>query len=190
MRMVPRRRDGWLVVTCTLSLSVFSGTGSADDGAKAEPAAGHRPAYLRQRGLGRYPSVGLPYGGPAARRMRPAPPDGAGSFRPQGQTEAHASGGAWFQRPYPYHLDFYRMRYGGTYEPYFGGSPYGPPPIIVTPTYGYGPPFAGAYPYAPMGGMLTPEVAAPQVQPATPPVASPLETELDAQGGEHRDVGS
>jgi hypothetical protein len=40
---------------------------------------------------------------------------------------------AWFQRPYPYHLDYYKMRYGGTYAPYFGnlyGTPFGTPQVV------------------------------------------------------------
>jgi hypothetical protein len=28
--------------------------------------------------------------------------------------------GSYFTRPYPYHLDYYRMRYGGSYAPYYG----------------------------------------------------------------------
>jgi hypothetical protein len=35
-------------------------------------------------------------------------------------------GFGWLQRPYPYHLDYYKMKYGGSYEPYFGNL-YGPP---------------------------------------------------------------
>ena len=46
--------------------------------------------------------------------------------------------GAWFQRPYPYHLDYYRMRYGGTYEPYYSGGLYGTPQVVVPPVYGFG----------------------------------------------------
>jgi len=38
----------------------------------------------------------------------------------------------WFQRPYPYHLDYYRLRYQGSYAPYFGNL-YGPPAV----QYGY-----------------------------------------------------
>ncbi|MGI9457235.1 MAG: hypothetical protein ACR2NU_11785 [Aeoliella sp.] len=38
--------------------------------------------------------------------------------------------GAHFQRPYPYHLDYYRMRYGGDYAPYFGNL-YGPPAVYA-----------------------------------------------------------
>ena len=48
----------------------------------------------------------------------------------------------WYQRPYPYHLDYYRMKYGGSYEPYFGNL-YGPPRI-----YNFGPvspAFGGAF---------------------------------------------
>jgi hypothetical protein len=44
---------------------------------------------------------------------------------------------AWFQRPYPYHLDYYKMRYGGSYAPYFGNI-YGPPQVVTAPPY-YGP---------------------------------------------------
>jgi hypothetical protein len=45
----------------------------------------------------------------------------------------------WFQRPYPYHLDYYKMRYGGSYAPYFGNL-YGPPQVVTAPPY-YGPYF-------------------------------------------------
>jgi hypothetical protein len=54
----------------------------------------------------------------------------------------------WFQRPYPYHLDYYRMRYGGSYAPYFGNL-YGPPQVVTAPPY-YGPYF-GEY-IQPSGG--------------------------------------
>jgi hypothetical protein len=47
----------------------------------------------------------------------------------------------WFQRPYPYHLDFYRMRYGGSYAPYFGNL-YGTPQVVNYPPY-YGPYYGG-----------------------------------------------
>jgi hypothetical protein len=57
-------------------------------------------------------------------------------FKSQQQQPQVSSG--WFQRPYPYHLDFYKMRYGGSYEPYFGNL-YGPP-IIVAPS-----PFFGGF---------------------------------------------
>lgn len=61
----------------------------------------------------------------------------------------------WFQRPYPYHLDYYKMRYGGSYAPYFGNL-YGTPQVVTAPPYGYGPwAFDGGYPaygnYPPYG---------------------------------------
>jgi len=51
----------------------------------------------------------------------------------------------WFQRPYPYHLDYYKMRYGGSYAPYFGNL-YGPPQVVTAPPY-YGP-YYGGYEFA------------------------------------------
>ena len=45
----------------------------------------------------------------------------------------------WFQRPYPYHLDYYRMLYGGSYAPYFGNL-YGPPNNFF-----FGTPFFGNF---------------------------------------------
>jgi hypothetical protein len=62
-------------------------------------------------------------------------------YRPESE-----QGQGWFQRPYPYHLDYYRMRYGGSYAPYFGNL-YGPP-VIYAPPVAYppiSPHFGGAY---------------------------------------------
>jgi hypothetical protein len=42
-----------------------------------------------------------------------------------------------FQRPYPYHMDYYKMKYGGSYAPYFGNI-YGPPTFVGLPFYGAG----------------------------------------------------
>ena len=54
----------------------------------------------------------------------------------------------WFQRPYPYHLDYYRMKYGGSYAPYFGNL-YGPPNYFY-----YGAPYYGDYsPYYGFNGI-------------------------------------
>lgn len=55
----------------------------------------------------------------------------------------------WFQRPYPYHLDYYKMRWGGSYAPYFGnlyGTPFGTPQVV---NGGWGP---GAGGWGPTGG--------------------------------------
>jgi hypothetical protein len=50
-----------------------------------------------------------------------------------------------FQRPYPYHLDYYRAKWGGSYAPYFGNL-YGPP------NYFLGTPYYGGDPYGGYGG--------------------------------------
>jgi hypothetical protein len=87
----------------------------------------------------------------------------------------------WFQRPYPYHLDYYKMRYGGSYAPYFGNL-YGPPQVVTAPPY-YGPYYGGyesgypnaygpngPYPGLPNGGVYEApaDASAPNDQPATP----------------------
>jgi hypothetical protein len=70
--------------------------------------------------------------------------------RPMPQFSSQTSAGS-FQRPYPYHLDYYRARWGGSYAPYFGNL-YGPPNFFfgspffggVNPWWGFGGlPFAG-----------------------------------------------
>jgi hypothetical protein len=73
----------------------------------------------------------------------------------------------WFQRPYPYHLDYYKMRYGGSYAPYFGNL-YGPPQVVTAPPY-YGPYYGGVYePGAGVG-------YAPPVGESMPPAATTTE---------------
>ncbi|HEY3391173.1 MAG TPA: hypothetical protein VGK58_00590 [Lacipirellulaceae bacterium] len=64
---------------------------------------------------------------------------GRGYYRGRVPTPQVSAG--WFQRPYPYHLDYYRMRYGGSYAPYFGNL-YGPPQVVTAPPY-YGPYYGG-----------------------------------------------
>jgi hypothetical protein len=56
--------------------------------------------------------------------------------------------GNYFTRPYPYHLDYYRMKYGGSYAPYYGNL-YGQPNSVYPPQYNgdYGPNY-----YGPDGG--------------------------------------
>ena len=63
--------------------------------------------------------------------------------RPMPQFSSRTSAGS-FQRPYPYHLDYYRAKWGGSYAPYFGNL-YGPPNFIFpgTPFFGGFGPFAG-----------------------------------------------
>src|SRR5262249_30358608 len=82
----------------------------------------------------------------------------------------------WFQRPYPYHLDYYRMRYGGSYAPYFGNL-YGPSglPAYYGPYYGAG---GGGDPngYGELNPPLTPphkEGEWPSEYPPSPAVMMP-----------------
>ncbi len=71
--------------------------------------------------------------------------------RPMPQFTSNTSA-ASFQRPYPFHLDYYRMKWGGSYAPYFGNL-YGPPNYFFN-----GSPFFGGFaPYygfnsSPWGG--------------------------------------
>ena len=105
----------------------------------------------------------------------------------------------WFQRPYPYHLDYYRMRYGGSYAPYFGNL-YGPPQVVTAPPY-YGPyyggygypnglpyenagPHNGAYgaanPYGPGNGGVIYEGPVLPTRPGDQPAAPPENNSLPA----------
>ena len=74
---------------------------------------------------------GYSYGGQYAR---------AQGYHGMSQRRQGGYEGGWFQRPYPYHLDYYKMRYGGSYEPY-SGNLYGPP-AYVFPSSGY---YGGVY---------------------------------------------
>ncbi len=103
----------------------------AIDGASAQP-----PAYG-----GYYPTGGSDFG---SRHATPYSQRGSGRYG-----GSHWRGGAsyrypmqtqWLQRPYPYHLDYYKVRYGGSYAPYFGNL-YGPPTYLGPGYYG------GAYYY-------------------------------------------
>ena len=73
--------------------------------------------------------------------------------RPMPQYSSQVSAGS-FQRPYPYHLDYYRMKYGGSYAPYFGNL-YGPPNYYYygQPYYGDYSPYYGSNGYPPGGTM-------------------------------------
>lgn len=96
--------------------------------------------------------------------------------RRRGHAAPQVSGGS-FQRPYPYHLDYYKMRWGGSYAPYFGNL-YGPPDVVLGVPYG-GVPFGGVpYGYGNgiyNGGPIAPGVAGPGVGVpyAAPPVVAP-----------------
>ncbi|WP_145249105.1 hypothetical protein [Aeoliella mucimassa] len=123
---------------------------------------GQAPTYQRHRDQAtpsRAEPTGRQYGGAmdspyAGRRGSNYQRHGYADSPPR-YREPQMSGG-YFQRPYPYHLDYYRMRWGGSYAPYFGNL-YGPPNVILgVPNYYYG---NGGY-YSPMPVMpygATPE---------------------------------
>lgn len=93
---------------------------------------------------------------------------------------------AWFQRPYPYHLDYYKMRYGGSYAPYFGNL-YGPSgfPAYYGPYYGgvggYGADYGNGYPPpwpngAPMGYPVTSGEELPETNMEEAPLPTQIRT--------------
>lgn len=126
---------------------------------------------LLAMGVGEHPAMGqTPGGAPAYQRRGGGHPGYGPSHAPypgkyygrpdygrRPLPEANVSAGT-FQRPYPYHLDYYKQRYGGSYEPYFGNL-YGPPNVVLGGVYGgygapvyappYGYPAAADYPAAP-----------------------------------------
>jgi hypothetical protein len=119
--------SGVVVVSHTVALGQSAGSGDV---------GGERPVYQRhafedQHGRGRH--------------------KGHHNRRPHWQPPQVNAG--WFQRPYPYHLDYYKMRYGGSYAPYFGNL-YGTPEVVTAPPY-YGPYYGnvgyGGYEGGPVG---------------------------------------
>jgi hypothetical protein len=85
------------------------------------PGGSGPPVYQRQ---GSWNGPGGPgFGGPGFG----GPPMGnRGGYGGGGYGFAPAQfSGSYFTRPYPYHLDYYKMRYGGSYAPYYGNL-YGP----------------------------------------------------------------
>lgn len=144
------QRLGWTV--CTAALLAAQSYGSekeaADDcQAPPPPAPAEYPQGAMYGAPYAPPWAGRTYGGgpfpPHGPHAQPQPPrtgyggsffapDSYGSARPD--TAAFRS--QWFRRPYPYHLDYYRMRYGGSYAPYFGNI-YGPPVLFFAPPYPY-----------------------------------------------------
>ncbi len=88
--------------------------------------------------------------------------------RGRGSQPAQVSGGS-FQRPYPYHLDYYKMRWGGSYAPYFGNL-YGPPNVVLAQPFGFGGGYPVPYETPPMYG-APPMQGAPMYE--SPPAFGP-----------------
>lgn len=114
--------------------------------AMLDNARGEHPTYQRTRG-GWYGSYRTPapegsYERSGQQHFGDSPSHysrgGRSSQVPQAQYHASQFAGGSFTRPYPYHLDYYRMRWGGSYAPYFGNI-YGPPDVVLgAPYYGGG----------------------------------------------------
>jgi hypothetical protein len=149
MRIAKRRQDLWLAAAIAVMAGDFAERTPAAE-ALRDAITGQLPVYQRQRFVDSVPwSTRVAWSSPAHPAHSAWPDQSMRQDRlsrslPSRQTEHSVSSGSWFQRPYPYHLDFYRMQYGGSYEPYYGGALYGPPRILVPPAYGYG------YGYAPV----------------------------------------
>jgi hypothetical protein len=110
---------------------------------------GGGPVYQRQASFDGPGSVG-PGPGNANPGMRPSGPGpntggqgpnfggpgsnfgGGGGYRNGNFPNQNQISGSYFTRPYPYHLDYYKMRYGGSYAPYYGN--------LYGPSYSYYPP--------------------------------------------------
>jgi hypothetical protein len=101
------------------------------------------PASPSQDATRREPDQGPPHGGPD-RPTRP-PNDRPNHFpnhrtdhRPNPGRQAPSVESGTFQRPYPFHLDYYKQKFGGSYDPYFGNL-YGPPNVVLAnPWNGFG----------------------------------------------------
>lgn len=138
------------VVACVLVAEVASAQTTA------APYQRNRQAGVRDaRGYGRYPIY------------RPRPP-----FNRPGRQQAAIAAGS-FQRPYPYHLDYYRQRYGGGYEPYFGNL-YGSPNIVGTQPFAF-----SQYPTTPYAAPYPATQPAPVIVAQPAPVAAPAATPSD-----------
>lgn len=120
------------------------------------------PVYQRQRVGGAEQAL---YGRFPVYRPRPFPPGIGVPIVPPRASIASGS----FQRPYPYHLDYYKQRYNGGYEPYQGNL-YGPPSVVGTQPFAF-----SEYPSAqPQGNAApTPPTSTPPATDAASPAVCP-----------------
>jgi hypothetical protein len=164
MRIAEKRR---LVAGLLAAVCLARDVGGADRAAVERPF-GRPPVYQREGTFDRTRSwqqenrlrtrgSDMPY-----QRRRYASPGPHHRPRPAPPSVSH---GAWFQRPYPYHLDYYRLRYGGMYEPYYRGGLYGTPPVVAPPAFGYS--YGYGYGYGPRAPSAS-EGDAPPESPVDP----------------------
>jgi hypothetical protein len=133
---VVRERCDWFVLACgAVGAALLVGViayGQPPQHGNGGPQDGSHPVYQRQ-------------GNDWRRKDHDRRRD---NFGRQSQRMTPQVSSSWFQRPYPYHLDYYKMRYGGSYAPYYGnlyGTPFGTPQVV---NGGWGPGYGG---YPPQG---------------------------------------
>lgn len=131
--------------------------------ALCEPAAAQQPVYQRR------PAARPDFRPPARQPVATQP----GGVRPPGQRppgeplpgrrvplrQAPTVEAGSFQRPYPYHLDYYKQRFGGGYEPYFGNL-YGSPSIVGTQPFAFSP-YPQPAPTQPVQPLTAPALVCP-----------------------------
>lgn len=141
-----------LGLTCehTFGQAADAGAGYQRERVGTDARRGRVTTAPRERGDGRR--------GP----QRPSRPGVQGPQRPGPQVAAGS-----FQRPYPYHLDYYKQKFGGSYAPYFGNL-YGPPNVVLAPYGGYAGPGFGYGGYPPQGYGVDPRLNQPPVANGAP----------------------
>ena len=119
-----------------VTLLVLAATASGGEIRGQEETTGR--TYQRSRHSEYYPGVPVRRSANYRQQRLQQPPGNRqyGHYLARPRAKQQIAAGS-FQRPYPYHLDYYRKQYGGSYEPYFGNL-YGPPNVVLAPGYGYG----------------------------------------------------
>lgn len=120
----------WLFGLISLSGLMF-----APLSASAQSPASRRPSYQRSRYV---PSASI-YRTSPDRWGSPGFPAAGSYYYPRSRhayryQQPYARGQSqmgWYQRPYPYHLDYYKNRWSGSYAPYQGNGY--EPPVGYTP---------------------------------------------------------
>jgi len=141
------RKTLWGIVALLVGVS---GSASIEVVRAGEPPIeyGHYPAPAYQRygpGFGYQPPLTLdpPVSTPTPRPAQAESGVATGSVYPMPVAPVPAwpapiwSRGPWFERPYPYHFDYYRQRYGGAPAPQPANIYLPPATSYYMPPYGY-----------------------------------------------------
>ncbi len=135
------------------------------------------PASTGQDAPRREPNPGPPGGGPNKPTWPPNNrpdhrPDQRPNYRPDQRPnpgrQAPTVESGTFQRPYPFHLDYYKQKFGGSYDPYFGNL-YGPPNVVLgAPWAGFGVGFGAGAGFGDQGNWVQPPYSNSFQPPAGP----------------------